>query len=815
MKLKYILIAVIGLLCTLMLWSQGSVNESLGEVSPDSTVVPIADSLLSSSAKPDSLFYSADNVSYYYTEEQIILSGNTSIRYQDSTISSDSLRIDLKKDRAFTYGVTVMQDGDQVLIGKEVSYDVATQTGMISDGLSRMDKGFYYGQQIRKVDKDAYDVDNGRFTTCDDLEPAFWFWARQMRMYRGDKVVGKPVVMYVNHFPVFYFPFMTFSLKRGRHPGFLMPEPSYNSYDGKLVRNIAYYYPFGDYADLTAAFDIMEKTGWRSSLSGQYTRRYEFNGSFNTAYQRRIQGSTINNDYSIRANHHHDLGDKSAVDVNIDYVSSKRIWESSDDINQSLAQQVTSSASYRKPIGSSYLNVGSTYTQDLQNDRINLTLPTASFRLASRPLYEFFLNPETTPRDSWWTNFNTNYFIQLTHTGLVTAKDYSFSDLIWDNTLDPADTTNTRYLNQHNIGLKHTAGLSYNWKLRGWLNFAHGVSYQESWFDRDKNGDKWVRGNYYSASSSANFNIYGVRNFENSRIKSIRHLITPSLGFSYAPDFSENSDFYSFGGIGLPSGKRSRNLNMSLGQKWQLKYLDKDGKTEKRISELFSLSSGASVNLEKEDKKVSNISHRLSFNPSEYSLDELRFGKSAYRVSNIRMAYNSDISTVQDPYRVKLLDPYLRSFYYSHSLRLSGSFPYKDYFPRQKNTLFNAYLPADSLQQRSEELTNTTRTDESWSLSISQDLSGPKSPFEPVSNNLRMSSSLKITTNWSLRYSNYYNLKTSELLSQSFDLSRDLHCWKIDISYTRRNEYWDYRIIFFNTTLPDALRFQTRDNKRY
>jgi hypothetical protein len=52
------------------------------------------------------------------------------------------------------------------------------------------------------------------------------------------------------------------------------------------------------------------------------------------------------------------------------------------------------------------------------------------------------------------------------------------------------------------------------------------------------------------------------------------------------------------------------------------------------------------------------------------------------------------------------------------------------------------------------------------------------------------------------------------MLSQSYDISRTLHCWKLNISYTRRNDYWDYRIVFFNTNLPDALKFQTRDNKR-
>ena len=179
------------------------------------------------------------------------------------------------------------------------------------------------------------------------------------------------------------------------------------------------------------------------------------------------------------------------------------------------------------------------------------------------------------------------------------------------------------------------------------------------------------------------------------------------------------------------------------------------------------------------------------------------------------MSYNSDVSMRQDPYKVKLDDPHLRNFYFSQSFRLSGTSAYRDYFPRKKNDLFSAYTVVDTLQQRAEAEAQVALAQESWSLGISHDVSAPKDLFDPVSSNLRMDAGIKLTTNWSLRYANYYSLKSKELLSQSIDISRTLHCWKIDISYTRRNEYWDYRIVFFNTALPDALRLQTRDSKRY
>jgi len=106
-------------------------------------------------------------------------------------------------------------------------------------------------------------------------------------------------------------------------------------------------------------------------------------------------------------------------------------------------------------------------------------------------------------------------------------------------------------------------------------------------------------------------------------------------------------------------------------------------------------------------------------------------------------------------------------------------------------------------------------SDDGWKLALSQDIYADRDVFDPRGSNLRLDASLKLSQNWQLSYSNYYDLKNSNLISQSIALSRNLHCWKLDISYSRRNEFWEYRVVLFNVELPDALRFQTRDSKSY
>lgn len=802
MRRIFILITLIMLGCQLLLLAQAA---DAGEpVSANG-----ADSLGQSGLAMDSLFYAADSVAYRPSQDRIELGGKARVQYQASEISADSMYIDLQREQAFTFGATVMKDGEQILLGRNVSYDVNSQTGYLSGGISRIVKAYYGGAEVRKVGDKVYDVDGGSFTTCEHAEPDFWFSSDQLRIYQGDKIVGRPVVAWVNHFPVFWFPFITMSIRRGRHPGLLIPEPGYNSVDGKFLRDIAWYYPYKDYADLILGLDLTERSGWKAKLSSTYTRRYAYDGNFHGAYQKRLSGGSTSYDWSLKARHHHELGEKAAFDADLDFISSKRIWDSSGYLDESLAERLSSAMSYRQPLMGSYLNVGATYTRDLVNDRATLSLPSASFSMPGQPVYELFLKPDRAP-SAWWSNLSYNYGVRLDHIGQINVPDPNLADIIWSNRSDPADST--LVLTQHNAGIRHSLGLSYNWKLFGWLNTQQGLSYNEAWFDRDKNGDKWVRGNDYGANASANFNIYGIRNFRAGWLSSVRHIITPSAGISFRPDLEDNSRFYSFGGIGLGSGTAGTSLNLSLDQKWQLKY--RSGKDEKRLNDVLSWSSRASADLSSDERKFTNISHSLAFQPGSFNLGAIRLPGTRTLLRGISVNYVARFSAGHDPRDISFSSLGLRNQYFSHSFGISGTAPYKSWFARPKNRIFSPYEPADSLQMIAEELVSGG-SDDGWKLALSQDIYADKDVFDPVGSNLRFDAALKLSQNWHLAYSNYYDVKRGNLISQSLSVSRSLHCWKLEMSYSRRNEFWEYRVALFNTALPDALRFQTRDSKRF
>ncbi|HOD55588.1 MAG TPA: putative LPS assembly protein LptD, partial [Candidatus Cloacimonadota bacterium] len=326
----------------------------------------VSDSLKTEKIIDDSLFYESDSLEYYVNLEKIKLRYNSMIRYGNATIKSDSMLIDFDKEQAHAEGRILMQDGDQVILGDQVYYDIDTETGFILGGASKFELGFYYGQKMRKIDNEVFDVDKGRFTTCDAKEPHFDIRGNQMRIYRNHMVVARPIYFYVNEFPVMAFPFAAFSIKKGRESGLLVPEPGYNPSDGKYLKNIAYYLPINDYTDMTLSADFTEKSGWGTEFDMPYRKRYDYNGNLHALYRKHISDITnYSDEWSVRAYHQQKFYNKSEFSLNLDFASSRQVWDNQSDVDKRLQESITSNISYRKPFKSSTLYMSGAYTEDL------------------------------------------------------------------------------------------------------------------------------------------------------------------------------------------------------------------------------------------------------------------------------------------------------------------------------------------------------------------------------------------------------------------------------------------------------------------
>lgn len=761
----------------------------------------LPDSLNSEKIISDSLYYEADSLQYYVNMEKIYLTSQAIITYGNATISSDSMMIDFNKEQALAMGHVLMQDNDQLVLGNQIYYDIDTETGFIINGASKFELGFYYGENMRKISDDIYDVDNGRFTTCDALDPHFDIRAKQMRVYRDKMVVGKPVVFYVNEFPVMALPFAAFSIKRGRESGILVPEPGYNPTDGKYLKNLAFYYVINDNADVTWSNDFTELKGWKTELTLPYKKRYAYTGNLDALFRKRVSNlQSYSYDWSFNHRHSQEFEDKSVFYMNLDFASSRQVWDNQTDVDKRLQQSITSSISYRKPFYNSTIYFSSAYSEDLTTNYKTLTLPTISYSLPSKPIYELFpLNADEVKKsDHWWKNFYYSWQAYGTHTGSIHEKSPSWSDLFYESTKDTADA----FINEHHAGIRQNMSLSWNNTFMGWLKLNQGISLVDVIIDRDKNNNKLAHAYSYSTNAGAGLTIYGIKRFQNSKLIALRHILTPSVSYSWAPDFREkNNNMYSFSGVGVSQSNKQTSMSFSLDQKWQAKYISSVDNKERKLNDFLVWRTTTSMNLLNKEKPWNTINHGITLNTGTYE------GK-------VKISPSQSFDAAQDPY-----DFNITSWRISLGLNLTGDAKYQDYFPIEKNEFvtrkfFNkedTLTVQDKIVESIADLENLQKPG-SWKINGSYDYQKDRKNHS-VNTSFRTSNNFKITTNWALNYTNYFDLEAKKLISQNINLVRELHCWKLTFSYTKSATFWDYRIVLYNIKLPESLKLENTDHR--
>ena len=423
-----------------------------------------------------------------------------------------------------------------------------------------------------------------------------------------------------------------------------------------------------------------------------YKKRYKYNGSLNTSYFRDLEGtddiSKITSNYysqnwDLKWRHNHRIDPTQNLNINYTYVSSSNYYQRIGyDLKTRLKQQINSSLNYSKnwPTfkNSLSLNISETYDLLAQDDKPqsagsykfykNRSLPNISFRHGHSTLFglgDSFFN------SIYWSSssiFNGNQKI-----GYLAESDSSWSDT----------TSYTK-------GIKHNISLSAPQKIFKWLSINPKINLKEDWvfeyrepyYDENKNftGDykkveKFKRRLTGSLSISANTKLYGIFPLGLGNYESIRHVLTPSLSYSYKPDFSKpilgfdpkyiltdqnNNKFFPFEGstAGKTSTTEQKNLSISFQNLFQMKLREDD-----------------------KIKKVDLVSWKFQTNYNA-AADSLKWSviRSTFKTT-IPGGLKLDISATHDPYvrnkdgiRIdQLTQPYLTKLDASTSFRLSGN----------------------------------------------------------------------------------------------------------------------------------------------
>lgn len=825
---------------------------------PDSTTLTSGDSLNQDSSfsvidtsitittpskKPTSvgmdttLKYDARTIDVLVPERITHLIGDAVVKYKTITLKAEMITVNWntniltaegKPDTVYQYqsnpgdstlsvewkGLPILSDRGDVMNGFKMIYNFKTEKGRVIRGRTEYESGYYFGESMKKLSDDVINISHGYFTTCDKKDkPHFHFQSRRIKVIPKDKVIAKPVIMYLGNIPIAIIPFAVFPHKKGRHSGIVIPSYGQSRSEGRFIRGLGYYWAPNDYFDSRLLIDFYDRSGWLFRGDANYALRYLLKGHISGSFTRKnfVSGQSQRR-WDLIISHNQTIDPTTNLRINGRFVSDNSFYRDySSNMTERLNREIRSNATFSKnwPDKRLSLSANLSQTRDIQTGRIAQTLPQLRFRISQRRIFgvgsasnkkRSKQNKDTTDKLKWYHsiyyNYSSNLYNRETKGG--TTK-----------------RTLTRYLD-HNVNLS----MNSPQKIFGWLSLSQSISYQERWYDRYKKNTfipetnsvaiDTVRGfaarRIFSYRLSSSTNIYGMFTPNLWTIKAIRHVITPNISFSYRPDFSSpqwgyvdkfvdttgNEIKYQRFMDAVSSGSQ-KSLSFSIKNLFQMKTAD--GEKEKKF-DLFTLSSGSAYNFKADKFKLSslhssfrstvikNLNLNISFTHDFYKYDREKnqrvnkllilenkkwWKKKLFRLTNFRLSASIRMQGKKRETQQKVSEPAAKE---ETIINEEGELVSKEEYYDQ------LYQAGGS---RFEPETKFTGLDIPWRASLSFDFNlnkfNPENPTKSYYINIS-GMEIQLTKNWKINYSARYDLREKKLINHTFTFYRNLHCWE-------------------------------------
>ena len=277
----------------------------------------------------------------------------------------------------------------------------------------------------RDADGNMY-LYHGRYTTCDQPHPDFYFAMSRAKVRPGKDVVFGPAYLVVADVPLpLAIPYGFFPFTQSYSSGFIMPTYGDETSRGFYLRDGGYYFAINDKMDLKLLGEIYTKGSWGVSAASNYRKRYRYSGSFYASYQSTVTGDKNMPDYSkstsfkIQWSHRQDTkaNPYSTLSASVNFATSN--FESNN-LNsmynpQAMTQSTrTSSVSWSTNFSSIGMSLSSTVNlnQNMRDSTIAMTLPDLNISISR---FYPFKRKSGVGEERWYEKISMQYTGHLTN----------------------------------------------------------------------------------------------------------------------------------------------------------------------------------------------------------------------------------------------------------------------------------------------------------------------------------------------------------------------------------------------------------------
>ncbi|WP_347840863.1 putative LPS assembly protein LptD [uncultured Draconibacterium sp.] len=778
-------------------------------------------------ASTDSMIVSLDG-------QKVYLYNEAKVKYQNIELEAYYIELDLETKEIYAEGVRdslgemtqkpIFRQGSEEYESETMRYNFESEKAFITKVVSAQGEGFIHSDRTKKIGEEVFITKDAKYTTCDADHPHFYLHLTKAKVVSNEKIITGPAYMVLEDFPIYFpiLPFGYFPNSPTYSSGILIPKYGEEQNRGFFLRDGGYYWAASDYFDLAVQGDIYSKGSWGTRIKTNYKKRYKFGGNFGFEYAKNKYGEKGLDTYSeatqykILWSHSQDskANPNQTFSASVNISSSGYDKQNAYDMNDYLTTTKSSSISYSRKFENTPFNMSMNlrHSQNTKDSTMSLSLPEMTFSMAK--VYPF-RKKNRSGKIKFYEKFGINYTANFKNS--ITAKE--------DEILSSSFATDWKN------GLRHNLPISFpSFNLFKYVNFSPGISYNEKWYFKKYNYNYVAGGDFpnnpssipdniqidtitglnrvydYSYSVSASTNIYGMyipRN-PNSKVKGIRHKMTPSVSFSYKPDFGDerfgywqevqidslgNTNFYdtNLGGIygGSPGRGESGAISFSVTNNLEMKKLDTRDSTKTDEEQKF-----------RKVKLIDNLSIASSYN---LIADSLNLSPFSIRARTTVAGVSINLGTTLDPYMVN--ENYRRIHKYAWNERsglgklgrvtranLSFGMNFKSKDKKKpgenKEGQDDAPLPDDAMLPIYDNYVDFSMP---WDFGFDYSLNytGPSSAYPDgrVTQTLGLRGNVSITDKWKLSAMTNFDIQEQEFALTSFRLNRDLHCWNMAFNF--------------------------------
>ena len=212
-----------------------------------------------------------DRVEYLYDQKKVVGFDNINITYKDIKLICDKIEVDMEKRVGVAEGNVALIQGTSIFRGEKVSYDFDAGKGTIIEAEIRSKPWYGKGEAAHKVSDNGYLVRKSYLSTCELDPPHYRIQAKEIRIYLGDRIEAKHVTAYVGKIPVFYFPYYHHPLDDNRPRVTIVPG---RDDEWGYYALTAWRYYFHEWSRGYIHLDWREKKGFAGGIDYKYKAGY-------------------------------------------------------------------------------------------------------------------------------------------------------------------------------------------------------------------------------------------------------------------------------------------------------------------------------------------------------------------------------------------------------------------------------------------------------------------------------------------------------------------------------------------------------------